>query len=67
MLGRVLGRYIKGGVTFKGALLFSIYGIINVCRLQAPGSPQLSVLSFQGAFHGRALGWLITNCMLTLS
>ena len=27
MLGGVLCRYIQGGVTFKGALLFSVYGI----------------------------------------
>ena len=26
-IGEVLGRYIQGGVTFKGALLFSVYGI----------------------------------------
>ena len=25
MLGVVLGRYIQGGATFKGALLFSVY------------------------------------------
>ena len=24
--------------------------------LQPPGSPKLSILSFMGAFHGRALG-----------
>ena len=29
MLGGVLGRYIQGGVTFKGALLFSVYGTLN--------------------------------------
>ena len=28
MLGGVLGRYIQGGVTFKGALLFSVYGVL---------------------------------------
>ena len=27
MLGGVLGRYIQGDVTLKGALLFSVYGI----------------------------------------
>ena len=27
MLGGVLGRYIQGSVTFKGALLFSVYSI----------------------------------------
>ena len=26
-VGGVLGRYIQGGVTFKEALLFSVYGI----------------------------------------
>ena len=26
MLGGVLGRYVQGGVTFKGTLLFSVYG-----------------------------------------
>ena len=27
VLGGVLGCYIQGGVTFKGALLFSVYGM----------------------------------------
>ena len=27
MLGGVLDRYIQGGVTFKTALLFSVYGM----------------------------------------
>ena len=27
MLGGVLGSYIQGGVTFKGGLLFSVYGM----------------------------------------
>ena len=31
MLGGVLGRYIQWGVTFKGALLFSVYGIALNC------------------------------------
>ena len=29
MLSGVLGRYIQGGDNFKGALLFSVYGILN--------------------------------------
>ena len=29
MLGGVLGCHIQGGITFKGALLFSVYGIIG--------------------------------------
>lgn len=28
---------------------------------QAPGSPNLSILSFQGAFHGRTMGVLSTT------
>ena len=27
MLGGVLGCYVQGGVTFKGGLLFSVYGM----------------------------------------
>ena len=30
MLGGVLGHYIQGAVTFKGALLFSVCGIFTV-------------------------------------
>ena len=29
MLSGVLGRYIQGGDTFKGALLLSVSGILN--------------------------------------
>ena len=30
----------------------------TVLRNQAPGSPQLSILSFKGCFHGRTIGLL---------
>ena len=34
MLSVVLWRYIPGGVTFNGALLFSVYGIIMLLSTQ---------------------------------
>ena len=34
-LGGVLGRYIQGGVTFKGALLFSVSGMFECVFMHA--------------------------------
>ena len=50
MLGGVLGCYIQGGITFKGALLFSIYGISVGCSLRVlvDGTPDvMSILVFK--------------------
>ena len=42
----------------SGAATFSAEELSSCMKNQAPGSPHLSILSFTGGFHGRALGAL---------
>lgn len=42
----------------NGRTEFSEHELSSVLRHEAPGSPNLSILSFKGGFHGRTIGLL---------
>jgi 4-aminobutyrate aminotransferase/(S)-3-amino-2-methylpropionate transaminase len=46
----------------RGGKPFTEEELQSCMRNQPPGSPNLSILSFQGGFHGRTFGTLSTTC-----